>query len=88
MTWKKRDTIIALCLACFAGFLFIPLLDAAHIVDGTESLSAEIAREMLWTGKYLQAHVDFQPSWEHPPLFHWLQTLSMRFFRAEEKHDS
>lgn len=84
MTWKKRDTIIALCLACFAGFLFIPLLDAAHIVDGTESLSAEIAREMLWTGKYLPAHVDFQPSWEHPPLFHWLQTLSMRFFGVNE----
>lgn len=39
---------------------------------------------MLLTGNYLPAHIDFQPSWEYPPLFHWLQTVSMRIFGINE----
>ncbi|MCU0426208.1 MAG: glycosyltransferase family 39 protein [Candidatus Kapabacteria bacterium] len=80
MTWTKRDTIISLILACFAGFLFIPMLGTPHLFEGVEAQTAEISREMLLTGVFSQTQFDFQPSWNYPPVIHWLQALSMRLF--------
>ena len=84
MSWTKRDTIVCLVLACIAGFLFIPFLGRVHLFDWDEINFAEIAREMILTGDYFRVHIDFQPFWEKPPLFFWLQVLSMKIFGVNE----
>lgn len=71
------DLSVLLLLAAggFLGFLGQPPL-----FDWDEINFAEAAREMLITGNFLQVQIDFQPFWEKPPLFFWLQSLAMSWF--------
>ncbi|MBC8042409.1 MAG: glycosyltransferase family 39 protein [Rhizobacter sp.] len=39
---------------------------------------------MLLTGDYFRVQINFQPFWEKPPLFFWLQVVSMRAFGVNE----
>jgi len=73
-------------LAIFAGalLLFVPYLGAAHLFDWDEINFAECAREMIATGNYLRVQIDYLPFWEKPPLFIWLQVLSMKLFGINE----
>lgn len=67
-----------------ALLFFIPFLGSTHLFDWDEINFAESAREMLVSGNYLRVQVDFQPFWEKPPLFIWLQALSMKVFGINE----
>lgn len=67
-----------------ALILFVPYLGAAHLFDWDEINFAESAREMIATGNYLRVQIDYQPFWEKPPLFIWLQVLSMKLFGVNE----
>lgn len=64
--------------------LFFPFLGNAHLFDWDEINFAETSREMVLTGNYTQAQVDFQQFWEKPPLFFWLQSASMNLFGINE----
>jgi len=64
--------------------LFVPGLGAYHLFDWDEINFAESAREMLLSGNYTRVQIDFQPFWEKPPLFIWLQTASMALFGVNE----
>jgi 4-amino-4-deoxy-L-arabinose transferase-like glycosyltransferase len=55
-----------------------------HLFDWDELNFAEAAREMLATGDWLRVTIDYQPFWEKPPLFIWLQALSMLAFGVNE----
>jgi 4-amino-4-deoxy-L-arabinose transferase-like glycosyltransferase len=55
-----------------------------HLFDWDEINFAEAAREMVLTGEYLRVHIDYQPFWEKPPLFLWMQALSMKVFGINE----
>lgn len=85
MTLVEMNTrIISLFIAIGAAILFIPFLGTVHLFDWDEINFAESAREMLITGNYAQVQVDFKPFWEKPPLFFWLQALSMKVFGINE----
>ncbi len=72
-------------IICIVGiFLFIPFLGQVHLFDWDEINFAEASREMIVSGNYLQVQIDYQPFWEKPPLFFWLQTLSMKTFGINE----
>lgn len=77
----SADLSVLLLLAAggFLGFLGQPPL-----FDWDEINFAEAAREMLVTGNYLQVQIDYQPFWEKPPLFFWLQSLAMSWFGVGE----
>jgi len=64
--------------------LFFPFLGNAHLFDWDEINFAETSREMVLTGNYTQAQVDYQQFWEKPPLFFWLQSASMNIFGINE----
>ena len=64
--------------------LFLPFLGAAPLFDWDEINFAESAREMLLTGNYSRVQINFQPFWEKPPLFFWMQALSMKLFGINE----
>lgn len=71
-------------VALWAALLFVPFLGAVHLFDWDEINFAESAREMMLTGEYFRVQINFQPFWEKPPLFFWLQTLSMKVFGVNE----
>ncbi|BDD04214.1 ArnT family glycosyltransferase [Aureibacter tunicatorum] len=76
----KVQLIIALISAVF----YLPFLGGVHLFDWDEINFAEISREMVIMGEYLKVHVDYEPFWEKPPLFFWLQALSMHLFGIGE----
>jgi hypothetical protein len=71
-------------IAAVAAFSFIPALGRLHLFDWDEINFAEAAREMLVTGDYRRVQIGFQPFAEKPPLFMWVQALSMRIFGVGE----
>lgn len=71
-------------LAILAGLLFIPFLGHVHLFDWDEINFAEAAREMIVTGHYSRVQIDFQPFWEKPPFFIWMQAISMHLFGVNE----
>ncbi|MCL4281772.1 MAG: glycosyltransferase family 39 protein [Flavobacteriales bacterium] len=71
-------------IAIAAGLLFLPGLGTVHLFDWDEINFAEIAREMLATGNWLQPQIGYVPFHEKPPLFMWLQALSMSAFGVNE----
>lgn len=71
-------------LSVLGVLFFIPFLGGVHLFDWDEINFAESAREMLLTGNFWQVQVNFEPFWEKPPLFFWLQALSMKLFGVHE----
>jgi 4-amino-4-deoxy-L-arabinose transferase-like glycosyltransferase len=73
-----------LLIAIAAAILFVPFLGHVHLFDWDEINFAEAAREMLVTHNYSQVQIDFSPFWEKPPLFIWMQAISMALFGVNE----
>ena len=67
-----------------AILFFIPFLGSVHLFDWDEINFAESAREMIVTGNFSRVQIDFHPFWEKPPLFFWMQALSMKVFGITE----
>ncbi|MDX1477126.1 MAG: glycosyltransferase family 39 protein [Saprospiraceae bacterium] len=74
--------LLLLLLLC--ALAFIPFLGRVHLFDWDEINFAEISREMIVLSDYLRIHVDFEPFWEKPPLFFWLQVACMKVFGVGE----
>lgn len=66
------------------SLLFFPFLGQVHLFDWDEINFAECAREMIVTKNYLQVQINYEPFWEKPPLFIWMQVLSMKLFGINE----
>lgn len=64
--------------------LFIPFIGHVHLFDWDEINFAEAAREMILTGDWLNVQINFEPFWEKPPLFIWIQAFSMSIFGINE----
>ena len=79
----KNFTIQLLIIIIGALFL-VPGLGNVHLFDWDEINFAESAREMIVTGNYLTVQINFEPFWEKPPLFIWMQVLSMKIFGINE----
>jgi len=69
-----------LVIATLSALLFIPFLGRTHLFDWDEINFAESAREMLVTGNYGVVQINYQPFWEKPPFFIWMQAASMSLF--------
>jgi len=61
------------------AIVYIPFLGSSQLFDWDEINFAESAREMMVSGDYLTVQINFQPFWEKPPIFMWLQVLSFSF---------
>lgn len=71
-------------IVCMASLLFIPFIGNMPLFDWDEINFAECAREMLISDNYSNVQLYFQPFWEKPPLFIWLQAMSMNAFGINE----
>ncbi|OGX57005.1 MAG: hypothetical protein A2447_02520 [Omnitrophica WOR_2 bacterium RIFOXYC2_FULL_38_12] len=72
-------------LIFFGGLLiFVPFWGQVHLFDWDEINFAESAREMLLSSDFLNVQIDYNVFWEKPPLFIWMQALSMKIFGVNE----
>ena len=79
---KNLKYILGISLV--AALFFIPLIGRVHLFDWDEINFAEASREMLVLKDFLRVHIDFVPFFQKPPLFFWLQSLSMSIFGVNE----
>jgi 4-amino-4-deoxy-L-arabinose transferase-like glycosyltransferase len=77
----RRDYLI---LSGLALLFYLPFLGGVHLFDWDEINFAECAREMLLTGDWMRPQIDFEPFWEKPPLFFWMQAASMKALGVHE----
>lgn len=80
----NKDWQYYLGLGLLAAILFIPFIGRMHLFDWDEINFAECAREMIVSGDYLTVQIFYEPFWEKPPLFIWMQVLSMKVFGINE----
>jgi len=64
--------------------IFSIFLGFNRLFDWDEINFAESAREMLITEDFFRVQINFEPFWEKPPLFFWLQALFMKIFGINE----
>lgn len=81
---KKNTFKYYLIIIIIGALFFIPYLGEVHLFDWDEINFAEAAREMIVTGDWLNVQVDFKPFHEKPPLFIWIQAISMLIFGVNE----
>ncbi len=80
----KKDIRNCFLLVLLGAICFLPFLGAVHLFDWDEINFAEASREMIETGNYMRVTIDYQPFWEKPPLFFWLQVMSMKMWGVNE----
>ena len=78
---KYSNEILILMLSLF---YFVPFLGQVHLFDWDEINFAEAAREMIVSQNYFNVQIDFKDFWEKPPLFIWMQVISMKIFGVNE----
>ncbi len=83
LSLQNNKTIVFL-IALIAAIVFIPFVGICPLFDWDEVNFAECAREMVVSGNYSQVQLNYQPFWEKPPFFIWLQALSMNVFGVNE----
>lgn len=79
-----RNSTIYLFFIILGSVFFIPFLGGVHLFDWDEVNFAEISREMIVTNDFLSVQVNYQPFFEKPPLFFWIQVISMKLFGVNE----
>lgn len=79
---NKNKNLILITLLSLV--LFIPFLGNVHLFDWDEINFAESAREMIVSDSYSQVMINFEAFHEKPPLFIWLQVMSMKIFGINE----
>ncbi len=81
---NKRSLFFNIAIILLGMVLFLPGLGNVHLFDWDEINFAESAREMLLSKDYLNVQINFESFWEKPPLFIWMQALSMKIFGVNE----
>jgi len=79
---KQHSVFITLIIAYL--ILFLPFVGTVPLFDWDEINFAEAAREMIVTGDWLNVQIGFEPFWEKPPLFIWLQAICMTLVGVNE----
>jgi 4-amino-4-deoxy-L-arabinose transferase-like glycosyltransferase len=80
LSWLKDLTLLTLII----WILFGSTIGRYPISAPDGARYAEIPREMLVTGDYITPHLNGVKYFEKPPLFYWLQALSIKIFGVNE----
>jgi len=68
----------------FVSLACLPSIGLSALFDWDEINFAECAREMIVSNDYFNVTINFEAFWEKPPLFIWMQALSMLTFGVNE----
>jgi len=83
-TFLEKPYGYQILLTIIGLVFFLPFLGSVHLFDWDEINFAESSREMLVSKNFFQVQVNYEPFMEKPPLFFWLQSLSMSVFGVTE----
>src|SRR6266705_3664643 len=78
--WFRDLLVLTLLLGSFFGFK----LGERALWSPDEGRYSEVAREMVVSGDYVTPRLDGVKFFEQPPLFFWLQSLSIGVFGLSE----
>ena len=81
---KNKKFYLLFVILFFIGISLFSALGDINLYDWDEANFAELAREMILTDNYLQPQINYLPFYEKPPLFIWMQVLSMKMFGIGE----
>jgi len=79
-----RWGIDILVLAIFFAFAFFHCLGEFPLMDPDEGRYAEVPREMLERGEFITPHLDYVHFFFKPPLFYWMNVVSLKAFGENE----
>ena len=83
---KRFSSAFMLIVVLFlSGLTYFAFLDQYPLLEPDEGRYAEIAREMLETGDYINPHLNYVKYFEKPPLFYWLTAWSLNIFGQNER---
>ena len=71
---------VHIIITALAMLLFLPGLGVTPLFDWDELNFAESAREMNLSNNWYYVQVAFEPFWEKPPLFIWIQAFFVSLF--------
>jgi len=77
---SNRNILAPITIVLLGAVLFFPFLGRVHLFDWDEINFAECAREMVAAKQYFLVTINYLPFWEKPPLFIWMQAISMHLF--------
>ena len=80
----KDAPIIFAIILISAVLMFFPALGSFGIMDPSDGLYAEAAREMVESGNYLTPYFNYVPFLEKPILVYWLIAVSFKLFGVSE----
>ncbi|MGL5062057.1 MAG: ArnT family glycosyltransferase, partial [Microcoleus sp.] len=85
---KKRSIaplLLSILWLCFlAGLGFLWNLGNIGLVDETEPLFAEAARQMTVTGDWITPYFNSETRFDKPPLVYWLMAIGYKLFGVNE----
>src|ERR1700679_1988920 len=81
---SNRNILAPITIVLLGAVLFLPFLGKVHLFDWDEINFAECAREMVAAKQYFLVTINYLPFWEKPPLFIWMQALSMKLFGVSD----
>ena len=77
---KKVDYKPFLFFSIYTIILVFPSVGCFNLFDWDEINFAESSREMIVSNNFFQVMINFEPFHEKPPLYFWLQVISMKIF--------
>ena len=77
---KKVDYKPFLFFSIYTIILVFPSIGCFNLFDWDEINFAESSREMIVSNNFFQVMINFEPFHEKPPLYFWLQVISMKIF--------
>jgi 4-amino-4-deoxy-L-arabinose transferase-like glycosyltransferase len=86
--WEKHPTrlwmfsVLGLAVICWVAFLWH--LGSTGLVDETEPLFAEAARQMTVTGDWITPYFNGETRFDKPPLVYWLMAIGYNLIGVNE----
>ena len=78
--WEKQPQFAWICagiwLVCLTGLAFWLYLGSTGLLDETEPLFAEAARQMRVTGDWITPYFNEDTRFDKPPLIYWLMAIA------------
>lgn len=85
LTYQQQDLVwSALWIGTLSGIAFFWGLASTGLVDETEPLFAEAARQMYETGDWITPMFNGVPRFDKPPLVYWLMAMGFHLFGVAE----
>jgi len=82
--WSRNDYVALIAICAAAAMVVLPGLGTFGIIDPSDGLYAEGAREMMELKNYITPHFNYLPFYEKPILLYWMMIASYSIFGVQE----